>query len=252
MLIDWFTVIAQVVNFLILVWLMKKFLYKPILGAIESREKKIAAELADADKKKQEAKEESDEFKRKNEEIDKERASLLAKASDEANSQGKQMLNEARKTADDLKISREEVLRNDFNNLNQMISDRMQKEVFSITKKVLVDLSGMSLEERMVQVFIHRLKELNKEKFNEILEASADKPFLIYSAFDLSVENKAEIQNVLNLVFSIEVQIKFKTKPELISGIELVMNGQKLAWSIEEYLVSLENSIGNLVDAKSL
>ena len=52
MLIDWFTVVAQVVNFLILVWLLKRFLYKPILDAIDAREKRIASELADADAKK--------------------------------------------------------------------------------------------------------------------------------------------------------------------------------------------------------
>ena len=46
MLIDWFTVGAQALNFLILVWLMKRFLYKPILTAIDTREKRIAAELA--------------------------------------------------------------------------------------------------------------------------------------------------------------------------------------------------------------
>ena len=48
MLIDWFTVGAQALNFLILVWLMKRFLYKPVLHAIDEREKRIAAELADA------------------------------------------------------------------------------------------------------------------------------------------------------------------------------------------------------------
>ena len=77
MLIDWFTVGAQALNFLILVWLMKRFLYKPILHAIEEREKRIAAELANADKKKAEAQKESDEFKRKNEEFDRQRAALL-------------------------------------------------------------------------------------------------------------------------------------------------------------------------------
>jgi F-type H+-transporting ATPase subunit b len=45
MLIDWFTVGAQTLNFLILVWLMKRFLYKPILNAIDTREKRIAKEL---------------------------------------------------------------------------------------------------------------------------------------------------------------------------------------------------------------
>ena len=35
MLIDWFTVAAQVVNFLVLMWLLKRFLYKPIVYAID-------------------------------------------------------------------------------------------------------------------------------------------------------------------------------------------------------------------------
>ncbi len=52
MLIDWFTVGAQLLNFLILVWLMKRFLYKPVLDAIDAREKLIATELADAAAKK--------------------------------------------------------------------------------------------------------------------------------------------------------------------------------------------------------
>jgi len=79
MLIDWFTVGAQALNFLILVWLMKRFLYKPILHAIDEREKRIATELANADKKKAEAQKESDEFKQKNEEFDRQRAALLKK-----------------------------------------------------------------------------------------------------------------------------------------------------------------------------
>ena len=68
MLIDWFTVGAQALNFLILVWLMKRFLYKPILHAIDAREKRITAELADADAKKADAQQERDEFQHKNEE----------------------------------------------------------------------------------------------------------------------------------------------------------------------------------------
>ena len=85
MLIDWFTVGAQALNFLILVWLLRRFLYKPILHAIDAREKRIATELADADAKKAEAQRERDEFQHKNEEFDQQRAALLRQATDEAN-----------------------------------------------------------------------------------------------------------------------------------------------------------------------
>src|SRR5690606_34903035 len=77
-LIDWFTVIAQIVNFLILVWLLKRFLYQPILRALDAREKRVAAELAAADEKEQEAEKERDKFRQKNDEFEQQRSVLLS------------------------------------------------------------------------------------------------------------------------------------------------------------------------------
>ena len=100
MLIDWFTVGAQALNFIILVWLLKRFLYKPILNAVDAREARIAAELADAEAKRVEAKKERDEFQRKNEAFDQQRAALLSKATDDAKSEHQRLLDDARKAAD--------------------------------------------------------------------------------------------------------------------------------------------------------
>ena len=106
MLIDWFTVGAQVLNFIVLVWLLKRFLYKPILDAIDAREKRIAAELADADAKKAEAQKERDEFQHKNEDFDRQRAALLSKATEEAKAERQRLLEEARQAADALSAKR--------------------------------------------------------------------------------------------------------------------------------------------------
>ena len=72
--IDWFTVVAQAINFLILVWLLKRFLTNPSCCAIDEREKGIAAQLAEAEAKKAEAQKERDDFQHKNEAFDRERA----------------------------------------------------------------------------------------------------------------------------------------------------------------------------------
>jgi len=253
MLIDWFTVGAQALNFLILVWLMKRFLYKPILNTIDAREKRIAAELADADAKKAEAKKERDEFQRKNEEFDQQRAALLKKATDEANAERQRLLDEARKVADALSAKRQETLRNDAHNLNQAISQRTQQEVFAIARKALTDLATTSLEERLGEVFTRRLRELNgpaKETFAAALKTAAN-PALVRSAFDLPPEQRAAIQNALNETFSAEVRVRFETAPDLVSGIELATNGQKVAWSIADYLGSLEKGVGELLKAKT-
>jgi F-type H+-transporting ATPase subunit b len=252
MLIDWFTVAAQALNFLILVWLMKRFLYKPILNAIDAREKLIAKELADADAKKAEAQKEHEEFQKKNQQFDQERAALLNKAKDEAKAERDRLLDEARKAADALSAKRQESLIHDAQNLNQAISRLTQKEVFAITRKALTDLATTSLEERMGEVFDRRLRELNqkaKSLLGDALRKNSE-PALIRSTFDLPAVQRAAIQNALNETFSAEIHIRFETAPDLVSGLELITNGQKVGWSITDYLGSLEKGVCDLLKEK--
>jgi len=253
MLIDWFTVAAQALNFLILVWLLKRFLHKPILNAIDTREKLIAKELADADAKKKEAQKEHEEFQKKNEEFDQQRAALLTKATDEAKAERERLLGEARKAADTLSAKRQESLIHDAQNLSQGISRLAQKEVFAITRKALTDLATTSLEERMGEVFDRRLRELNgnaKSLLGDALRKNSE-PALIRSTFDLPAAQRAAIQNALNETFSAEIHIRFETAPDLVSGVELTSNGQKVGWSIADYLASLEKGVGDLLNPAS-
>jgi F-type H+-transporting ATPase subunit b len=249
MLIDWFTVAAQVINFLILVWLLKRFLYKPILHAIDAREQRIALALADADATKATAQQERDEFQRKNAVFDQQRAARLSQATDEAHAERQRLLDEARQMAEALRAERQDALKREQQSLNVEIARRTREEVFAIARKVLTDLAGTSLEASMSEVFARRLRELNdalKEDFAKALEASSN-PVLVRSAFELPAEQRTVIQTALHDSVSVESQVRFETAPDVISGIELSVNGRKFAWSIADYLASLEKSIGDLL-----
>jgi len=252
MLIDWFTVLAQVVNFLILVWLLKRFLYRPILDAIDAREQRIAKELADADAKKAEAQQERAEFQHKNEAFDEQRATLLGKATDEAKAERQRLLAEARQAADTLAAKRQEALRSEQRSLNEALSRRAREEVFAIARKALADLATSSLEERLGEVFIRRLHEMDdkaKAGLGEALKSASD-PGRVRSAFDLPPEQRTAIQNAINEAFSADIHLRFETAPDLVSGIELTTDGQKVGWSIAEYLASLEKGVGELLKEK--
>jgi len=249
MLIDWFTVGAQALNFIILVWLLKRFLYQPILTAIDAREKKIAAELADADAKRTQAQRERDEFEHKNREFDQQRAALLTRATEEARTERQRLLEHARREAEALGAKRREALRADAKAINQAIAQRIQQEVFEIVRKALSDLAGESLEERMCEALIRRLRMMD-DKARENLRALfkfAAEPALVRSAFDLPAAQRAALQNCLNENFSSEVHIRFETTPSLVSGIELTTGGQKIAWTIADYVSSLEKSVVGLL-----
>jgi F-type H+-transporting ATPase subunit b len=249
MLIDWFTVGAQALNFLILVWLLKRFLYQPILRAIDAREQQVAAKLADAGAKQAEAQKDRDLFQHKNAEFDQQRAGLLSKATDDANAERQRLLDGARQAADALGVKRRQALTDDAQSLNQAIGRRTQDEVFAITRKTLTDLATTTLEERMGDVFTRRLRAMDgnaKAGMSTALRAASE-PAILRSAFELPPEQRATIQNALNEAFSANVPLRFETAPDLVSGIELTTNGQRLDWSIAGYLASMETGVGELL-----
>ena len=250
MLIDWFTVGAQAINFLILVWLMKRFLYKPILNAIDAREKKVAAELADADAKRAEALKERDQFQQKNDEFDRQRLELMNKAQEDAKAEREKLLEEARQAAEQLRVKSKERFAIDAENLKQSITHRTQQEVFAIARKTLSDLASASLEEQVTATFIRRISEMDSSARASLVgsltssspSSSPNNP-TVRSAFELSPEQRAAIEAALNQALSLHLQLNFQTAPELISGIELVANGQSIAWNISDYLKAMEKAV---------
>lgn len=252
MLIDWFTVVAQVVNFLILVWLLKRFLYRPILDAIDARERQIASALADADAKKAEARKERDTFQLKNVAFEQQRAALMSQAMEEVKAERLRLLDAARQASDDLHVKQQEALRREQQGLREALARRAREEVFSIARKTLTDLAGTTLEERMADVFLRRLRELDDAAMAGLKSAlkASSSPLLVRTAFSLPPAQRAAIETALRETLGGEMQMQFEAAPDLVSGIEISSNGYKVAWSIADYLASLGKGIDAVLKAQ--
>ncbi len=257
--INWFTVVAQVINFLILVWLLQKFLYHPILKAIDDREKKIVDQINDAEAKKTEAKAEREEFRLKNEKFDQEKKDLMTKAVSEVKSEREKLEEDARKEAADLRTKQQKSLQDLATSHDQQLVQKTQDEVFAIASKVLRELSSQSLEEQAVDTFIQRinaLKESEKKQFRDAFATNGNLPkakqesMIIRSAFDLTKKLQTKITGAVEGILPGEISFEYKTTPELISGIELSLHGYKLAWSISAYLASMEQTIAESATSK--
>jgi F-type H+-transporting ATPase subunit b len=246
-LIDWFTVGAQLLNFLILVWLMKRFLYQPVLDAIAAREQKIASQLADAATTKAEAHRQQDEFQKKNQDLDQERAELLHQARDAAKAEHEHLQIEAREAADAASAQHAKALLADSQRLYAEIARHTRQQVFDISRRVLGDLAGLSLEQRLCDVFLQRLQAVEGQALltlgTALKAASSADPALLRSAFALPAPQRAAIQAALDAAIGQPIPLQFETVSELVSGIELRAQGQKLAWSISDYLDVLSTGL---------
>jgi F-type H+-transporting ATPase subunit b len=253
MQINWFTVIAQVINFLVLVWLMKKYLYKPILQAIDDREKKIASELADAKTQKVEAKSEQDEFQKKNDAFDQDKKGMMDKAVADSNEERQKLLDAAKNEAAAVRSKLEKAAEAMQENFNGQIAQQVQQEVFSITKKALAELASTNLEEQAINVFIRQIKEIKDKEKTQFIDAfQADStPVSVTSAFDLNEKEQKNITTAIGGILGPGIRYAFETDPKMISGIELSTNGYKLSWSFSAYIDSLEKSITETVKKKT-
>lgn len=244
MQINWFTVIAQALNFILLVWLMKRFLYGPILAAIDEREQKIKAQLTDANTQKAEAQTAKDTFNQKNTDFDQQKKALLDTAVAEAQTQRQKLLEAARQEAEALQAKQQKLLEEAQQNLQNDIADKARQAVFTITKKALADLASVDLEDQTITVFterLHHLKPAEKQPFIDAFQAKKT-PIAVQSAFELTARQQTSIKTAVTKLLGSEPDFAFKTTPELISGIELRSNGFKLAWSVSDYLAALVKS----------
>ncbi|MBB1437171.1 F0F1 ATP synthase subunit B [Shewanella sp. SG41-4] len=253
MLIDWFTVFAQVINFLVLVWLLKRFLYRPILNAIDAREQRIAAQIADTDAKGIEADLRCEEFQQKNTDFEQQKTTRMNQLRDETKAERARLLEAVRVESEELRRKLQIALKNEQLDLQGAISRGARDEIFSIARKVLGDLAGTTLEAAMTEVFINRLHSLNDEEVATLQSAISPpmnvstQAILVRTAFALPKQQCSLVEVAIKKILDHDLPIRFETEPDVISGIELSINGQKISWSINEYLSSLAKRVDELL-----
>lgn len=251
MQINWFTVIAQIINFFALVYLLKRYLYKPVLKAIDERENKITSQLKDAEAKKADAEKEKEDYRIKNKEFDQQKAERMNEVLGEVNAERQRQLEDARAEYNTLKSKLEKSLQEEDENMNHEIAILTHKEVYSVAGKVLKELANSSLEENIIQIFIKQLHGLKEDDIKK-LKSSDKAGIIIRTAFELTHVQQNEIKNEISKITGKENPFVFEVKSELVSGIELTVGGFKLSWSIEHYLNAIQKDLKDLLQKRPL
>jgi F-type H+-transporting ATPase subunit b len=238
-LIDWFTVCAQALNFLILVWLLRRYLYRPVLAAIDAREKKVTARIKDAETQETKAQASSEELRKRNEAFDRERDGLMRKTTEDCTAERQRIIETARQDAALLRVKLTQSLASEREELGRQLSVRAQAEVFALSRKALSELAGASLEDQMVDVLIERLRAMLDEQKQELVRATAAGVVLVRGAHDPSEAGRTKLEAAIHECLGVNIVVRFETAPELVCGFELSADGVKLAWSVADYLSTL-------------
>lgn len=241
MQIDWITVTAQIVNFLILVYLLKRFLYAPVMRAMDRRERRVTDRLKEAEEREREAEENAREYREKTEELERKRDEMLGEAREEAERDKRRLLDEAREEIAETRkrwqqqVSREKA---DFlANLRQRTGDAVQ----SVARKALADLADAELEAEIVRSFVDRLKSLDEEAREAF--GRADGPIRVNTAFELDSGARGRLTRALHEHLAEGAEVDYGESEGLVCGIELAAGGRRLGWSLADYLDELSERV---------
>jgi len=245
MLIDSFTVIAQIINFLILVYLLKRFLFNRIIKIMDDRENQIIDRMQGAEAAKEEAQKELDEQHRIRKELQEKWNEMLAQAKKDAQKKREELVRDARKKiGEEQKNWREAILKQRTAFLRDL-RHLSCEQVCQISRKVLSDLASEKLENQLIENFLIQLQHLTKKEKDDFIRFinRDERKIWVNSSFRLTREKESEIRKTLEDIIGNKVEINFKVSPNLICGIETRTEGKKISWNIENYLDGLEEHL---------
>lgn len=245
MLIDWFTVVAQIVNFLVLVALLKRFLYGPLVAAIDAREKRIADRVAEAARSEQEAAARVEKVSREAAEMEREKAGILAAAHEEADRKRGEILNEARANVKGLEAKWRDELEREKAVFLEEVRRRAAEEILSATRGALHDLASADVESCAISAFAEKLRTLDPA----VLRKFASEGMTVVTHDELPAESRERICRAVAERLGAPATIEFERAPAMSWGLELRCNGHRIGWTPDTWLDSVEEKLRASLEA---
>lgn len=239
MSIDWITVAAQIVNFLLLIWLLKRFLYRPILDGIDAREAEIAARMGEAATVRQQAEAREAEYEARIAQLSSSRAELLEEARRAAEAERDALLSKARARLEEEQAERAAHRAEEAARHRADLQRRGAEALLALTRKALRDLADEGLERRIVLQAAGRLADMG----DDLREAAGDARQAVALTRDpLPEEVQARLRSDLGDVLE-GVSLRFEVDPGQSPGLNLRLGGAQLGWTVDSYLNGLEATL---------
>lgn len=236
--LSWSTFVLEIINFLILVWILKHFFYKPVLDVIAKRraeiddslnsaealhadaeklQKQYEGRLADWDQERQQAR------TALNQELDAERAKKIGRLQTELEQvREKTRVVEARHQVVAMREMEETAL----------------KQAARFASRLLAQASGAETGSNLVELVITELSRLPPERITELRNSYGQAPdtALVVSAHRLSDNQREQLEQVLMTVISPEVKVQFEQNSELMAGVRISVGAWVLGANLRDEL----------------
>ncbi|NYT77743.1 F0F1 ATP synthase subunit B [Alcaligenaceae bacterium] len=243
MSIDWITVAAQIGNFLVLVWLLKRFLYRPILDGIDAREAEISRQMGEAKRVQDLAEAEKAEFTQRRAALESEQSGVLEAMRADTEKARSQLIAEAREQMSEKRVAAATERQAEARRFAAMLQKSGSQALLALLHKALSDLADQSLEEQIVMHAGQQIKAAGTE-----LRAAATGAEIAVVITQDTLSDGARERLTKQISETLPgVRLRFETNPAQSPGLIMRIGGAQVSWTLDSYVESLAQMVDDQV-----
>lgn len=247
MQISLFEIIAQVINFFILLFILQKLFYNPVTEIMEKRQQKIEENITNAERKNEEAQELISKYERKMSEIEKEKTETMNEALKEAEEYKRDLVDRYRKEAEKKRSGFLMEAREDKEAIAAEIRNFMVKGTVDISRNLVDSFQRENLESYLFDALLTKISSFAEEKHEVGREEDAGK-FVLISADEVDERKKEQLEYVLQENrFEIR-SLEIREDPSLVAGYILKMPDYTIYSSISHFLDKKEEQLKEFLE----
>lgn len=252
--LDWLTVAAQIVNFLVLVWLLQHFLYAPITKAMARREERIKEGLAEARNSRTEAEAEAVRLREMQEDLERRKEAMMDEARQEVSELHEKLVDELRENLDEERIAWHNKLDEERAEFSDNFRKIASRQVIGTIRTILSDFADAELAAQVADEFVVRLDALTENELQKLKDAAARTKgdAIVESGIELPPAARSRITRAVHEKLNGDKELEYRMSEELVLGIRLILGEQTVEWSARRHLETLENVIEEALESDAV
>lgn len=236
--LSWSTFVLEIINFLILVWILKHFFYAPVRRVIERRRKEIDDSLAQAEQKRTEAKQLENQYQSRLEDWEKERKQARDNLRDEIAAERKRMMSELKDSIDKEREKERILEERRMAEFRQHVEEQGLAHGAEFASRLLGRVAGPELQDRLFDMLVDDLPKVSGEHHRILQSAKGNgqSAFKIISAYPIKDKQRDKLEQKLGELVGKKISCEYQEDQSLIAGFRIHTGPMVLRANLQDEL----------------
>lgn len=236
--LSWSTFLLEIINFLVLVWILKRFLYRPVLSALEKRRQSIQETLDQAARRQDDAVALERKYQGRLQEWEQEKQQARQSLEAEIQAARSERLRQLQKELEEEREKADAVEQRRQSEMDRHYQQQAHRQAARFAGKILTAVAGPEMDTRLFDLFIDQLQALDEEDISSLRGACRNhqESLKVTSATVLSDEQKQRLQHNLDNLCGKGQSIEYHEDAELVAGLRITLGARVLRLNLHDEL----------------